>query len=341
MKHLCLIFFAVCWIFLSCDHEEASDSSPEFHLTVVTSFDGLGDMGYNDQVMAGVMRFYEANDVSLSLIRPHKTDDVNQILQNWLTSTQHQDNSLLVLAGNEYEQLLTNRSLHLSGSQQILLFESKNSHLPEGVSTFCINRYGASYLAGCMAKEHEAATIIAAMKNNPILEESIHGFSDGYETHSSKKAEVKYLSAGGEGFAMADSAYRIASQIHNAFIFPLAGGSNQGIYKYSREEDFYLPLIVGMDRDCSLVSDRIPFSMVVHIDKVVEKYLTDWMNQVPFPKNQTFGLNTGITDIVISPVFYQNLIIWEDYYDHEDYWENAYQNHKTEASEKEERHEEP
>lgn len=341
MKHLCLIFFVVCCIFLSCNHEEAADSSPEFHLTVVTSFDGLGDMGYNDLVMAGIMRFYEVNDVKLSLIRPHKTDDVNQILQNWLTATQHQNNSLLVLAGSEYEQLFTNHSIQLSDNQQILLFESKNTKLPEGVSTFCINRYGVSYLAGCMAKKHEAATIIAAMKNNPILEESIQGFSDGYETYSSKKAEVTYLSTGEEGFAMADSAYRVASQIYNAFIFPLAGGSNQGIYKYSREAIFYLPLIVGMDWDCSMYSDRIPFSMVVHIDWVVEKYLNEWVRLVPFPKHQTFGLNTGMTDIVLSPVFYWNLDIWEDYYDHEDYWENAYLSHRTEAMKKEEKHEKP
>ena len=151
--------------------------------------------------------------------------------------------------------------------------------------------------------------------------------------------ELVYLSDNEDGFAKADSAYRVASEIRNAFIFPLAGGSNSGIYKYSRETDFYLSLIVGMDTDCSMYSDRIPFSMIIHINKVVEQYLTDWLNDVLLEKNQVFGLESGMIDIVMSPVFYRNMDVWEDYYDSEDYWMKAYQNHKVEAIGKEEAYE--
>lgn len=336
--HFFLIMF-IC-LFTCCKDETGNIYIPNHqHLTLITSASGLGDMGYNDQIMSGIMNFYEANEVSMNLVRPNKTEEAKQALQKWQAETKDKGKSLLVLAGNEYETLVTTGNLNLSENQQILLFECKNQNLPEGVNTFHINRYGASYLAGCMAKEHEAATIVAAMPEDPILEESIQGFTDGYQAHNNNRVKLVYLSDNEEGFAMADSAYRVASEIRNAFIFPLAGGSNSGIYKYSRETDFYLPLIVGMDTDCSMYSDRIPFSMVVHIDKVIEQYLTDWLNDVPMEKNRTFGLESSMIDIAFSPVFYRNLDIWENYYENEDYWVNAYQSHKAEAIGKEEEYE--
>ena len=332
-----LVFtFFLCFLGSCSSNEEDYLNRERRQITVITSVGGLGDMGYNDKIMSGIMNFYEGHDaVSMSLIRPNEIEEANQVLQKWQAETKDKGKSLLVLMGSEYEKLVTTTSFAMSENQQILLFESKNQNLPEGVSTFHINRYGVSYLAGCMAKEHEAVTIIAAMPGDPMLEESIDGFTNGYQTHSNKQVELIYLSDNEEGFAMVDSAYRVASGIHNAFIFPLAGGSNSGIYKYSRETDFYLPLIVGMDTDCSMYSDRIPFSMVVHIDKVVEQYLNDWFSDVSWEKNRTYGLESSLVDIVFSPVFYKNLDIWEDYYDSEDYWVKAYQGHKEEAIRKE------
>ena len=39
-------------------------------LTVVTSVNGLGDMGYYDKIMEGVMNFYEQHDLEMNLICP-------------------------------------------------------------------------------------------------------------------------------------------------------------------------------------------------------------------------------------------------------------------------------
>ena len=333
--------FLICIALLfSCSNSEdkAADAF-KAHLTVITSVGGLGDMGYNDQTLSGTMHFYEANDVSMNLIRPNDTEEVRQVLQKWQTETKNYEKSLLVLTGSEYENVLTESNLQLEEHQQILVFETQNQNLPKGVSSFYINRYGASYLAGCMAKEHEAATIIAAMPGSPTLEAAIAGFSDAYRTHSQQEAEVIYLADDESGFNMADKAYQTMGDIYNAFVFPLAGGSNIGIYKYSRETSLYLPLVVGMDADQSMQSSRIPFSMVIHINEVVEQYLTDWLNGIPLEKHQTFGLESGMIDISLSPVFYQNLEIWEDYYEDDNYWKNAYQNYKAEAIREEEAYE--
>jgi basic membrane protein A len=326
-------------LFSCTNSEDTAADAFKAHLTIITSVGGLGDMGYNDQILSGTMHFYEANDISMNLIRPNDTEEIRQVLQKWQTEAKNYEKSLLVLTGSEYENVLAESNVQLEDNQQILVFETKNQNLPKGVSSFYINRYGASYLAGCMAKEHEAAAIIAAMPGSPTLEEAIAGFSDAYRTHSQQEAKVIYLAEDESGFNMADKAYQTMSDIYNAFIFPLAGGSNIGIYKYSRETSFYLPLVVGMDADQSMQSSRIPFSMVIHIDQVVEQYLSDWLNGIPLEKYQTFGLESGMIDISLSPVFYQNMEIWEDYYEDDNYWKNAYQSHKTEAIGKEEAYE--
>lgn len=340
MQRILIIIISFSLALSSCtSSEDNANVIKKANITIITSLNGTGDTGYNDLILSGIMYFYEANDVCLNMITPHRYEDVAPAVEKWQAEATNYSRSLLVLAGSEYEEFVSTNNIELHENQQILLFESKNKNLPAGVNTFYINRYGASYLAGCMAKEHYAATIIAAMPGEALLEEAIAGFGDGYKTHSGKDAELFYLSDNEKGFAMADSAYRLASDISNAFIFPLAGGSNNGIYKYSREASFYLPLIVGMDKDCSMYSDRIPFSMVVNIDKVVEEYLTDWTNNIPLEKSKEFGLGSGIIDIIPSPTFYRNLVIWEDYYDSEDYWQNVYNSHKAEAIEKEKEYE--
>ncbi len=333
-----LIFHIICCVmlFIGCSDNNINEISPP-RLTVITSISGLGDMGYNDKIMAGVMKFYESHDLEMNLIRPQNEEEVKQHISLWLDETKNEHKSLLLLADNEYEKILRQTDITVSATQKILLFESHSTtDLPNGVYTFYINRYGVSYLAGCMAREHKSATIIAAMPENTLLEESIKGFSDGYNsTGNSRDVNIIYLSKDETGFSMPDKAFQVVGNIENSFILPLAGGSNSGIYKYSRETPFYLSLIAGMDTDCSLFSPRIPFSIVINIDKLVEQYLSEWYNGYEFEKNKTYGLEDGITDIVISPVFYERMDIWEDYYGNPDYWSNAYSNNIEQAKKKE------
>lgn len=334
-----LIYIAFLSTLLSCSDDKV-DNVVLPRLTMVTSVNGLGDMGYYDKIMGGVMNFYEQHDLEMNLICPQDEEEVKQIISTWQNETRNEHKSLLLLADSEYERILRQTDIALSESQKILLFESRSTDLPDRVYTFYINRYGVSYLAGCMAREHKSATIIAAMSDNPLLEESIKGFSDGYKSAGNdSNVNVVYLSTDETGFSMPDATFRIAGDIENSFILPLAGGSNSGIYKYSRETPFYLSLIAGMDTDCSLLSPRIPFSVVINIDRLVEQYLSDWYNGIEYAKNEVYGLEDGVTDIVISPVFYERIDIWQDYYSDPSYWSNAYADNMEEAKEKEARDE--
>lgn len=320
-----------------CTNEEDHSPPSAPKITVIPSVYGLGDNAYNDLIMKGIMSFYEGMDnIELSLQSPHNTEEVKSLIHNWISSTSDAGvPCLLLLADGNYANEISELPQQLSPNQSILLVDSKLQNLPDQVYTFSINRYGASYLAGCMASPHEAADIMAAYPNDPVLETAIAGFKEGYEKYSNNKVQISYLADNPSGFAKPDSAYAWTSKIENSFIFPLAGGSNNGVYKYSREYPFYMSLVVGMDVDCSLYSHRIPFSMVLHIDQILIELLTEWYKggiQKPF---RSYGLAENGIEIMLSKVFASDSYIWEDYYLDDSYWETARKEYMDEAVQKE------
>ena len=189
--HKYLKYFLVLAVLSSCSDSidntaDAFDNTPL--ITLVTSTSGAGDNGYNDGIIAGVMGFYEKNDVRLSLVNPQNLTEARKFLQSWLVN-EKEEQQLLILASSEYEQLLKDNTFEPSDKKEILLFESNS--IPN-VSTFRIQRYGASYLAGCIASPHRAATVVAALPNEPILTDAINGFTAGYETYSDNKVEILF-----------------------------------------------------------------------------------------------------------------------------------------------------
>ncbi len=327
-----IILLMVPVLMASCSEDEGDDGLYRPRLTVITSLNGAGDNGYNDKITAGVMQFYESHDVAMSLIRPTTIDEARSALHAWLAADADVP-SLLVLAGSDYEAMMKSEHLTLGQNRKILMFESDG--IP-GICTFRIQRYGASYLAGCMASPHGEATVVAALPGEQTLADGIRGFADGYSAHNGgRQAKVAYLADSYSGYAMPDSAYRLAATMEDHFIYPLAGGSNNGLYKYSREHSLVTMLVAGMDADCSAYSDRVPFSVVIRMDEVVERYLSDWYDGRELAERQTFGLESGVVDIVVSPLFYAGIDIWEDYYQDETYWQNACGQYKAEAIRKE------
>lgn len=343
MNRLFAILFPIVFLlfYTGCSSSEKPEEEEVMpHLSVVCPISGLGDMGYNDMAMEGILRFCKKHDVVLNIYRPVNKDEVKEILKKWqATSYPVAYPDMLVLMDDSYRNELDALGVSFSNGRQILLFESDTRGLPDGVTTFNINRYGVCYLAGSMAREHSEAQVIAAMPGNVLLENAIDGFRDGYEAGGKQMAETVYLADNESGFNAPGKAFRIASEIENAFILPLAGASSGGIYKYSREYPFYLSLIAGYGRDCSLLSSRIPFSIIIYIDRIVEEYLEAWFTGIPLEQGQVFGLASGYTDILLNPVFDENLQVWEDYYEEPGYWNRVYAKYRDEAIEKETEHE--
>ena len=86
------------------------------------------------------------------------------------------------------------------------------------------------------------------------------------------------------------------------FIFPVAGGSNAGLYRYSREYADS-PLLAGMDTDQSSLSTKITGSVIKEIDRLIFVYLTQWCETGTMPREGLYGLESDYTDFVLSPLY--------------------------------------
>lgn len=320
----------------SCNNKEDAftEQPPVARVTLIPSIGGPGDNGYNDLILSGVIRFGQRTGTELSLVQPHSIDDARTVITKWMSRVSDEE-VLLVLGGSDYEEIAKSECKSLDSKHRVLLFEADTAGMPQGVSTFSINRYGASYLAGCMAQKSSTAHIIMAMPGIDTNEKAAQGFRDGYETHASDaRLVMHYLSSGVSGFAMPDSAFKLAAQMNEDFVFPLAGGSNNGIYKYAAGTLFVTMLVAGMDVDCAAQCKRVPFSLVVHIDSLVEQYLDNWNKGEGLPRYACYGLSSGFVDIVTTPTYFYNFDfndLYEYYYFEKDYWSNLYKQYFDKA----------
>lgn len=105
------------------------------------------------------------------------------------------------------------------------------------------------------------------------------------------------------------------------FIFPMAGGSNSGIYRYSREYD-ECPLLSGMDTDQSALSNYITGCVIKHIDKLIYKYLSEWLVSKELPVSKVYDLESGYIDWELAPAY-------------ESQFKNIVESHRQEAINKE------
>lgn len=316
--------------------EESHIEEPSPRITVILSLSGTGDNGYNDEILSGVMEANKTSDVSLSMISPATMEEARTALNTWAEDVSGV-RSLLVLAGNEYETLI--QDIVLQQKKSILIFESETDNLPHNVSSFMIHRYGISYLAGCMASEAKSASVIAAMQSDNYLGDAVKGFVEGFSV-GGNKVDVIYLAEDETGYEMPNEGYKIVNNLsYNSFIFPLAGGSNNGIYKATREKEFCMNLVAGMDVDCSNYSTRIPFSLIFNIRKVVYSLLNEWISGNELQAHYSFDLSDDeIVYIAFCESFIDNLIAWDDYYFATDYWNRMCDRYITTAIEKEERY---
>ena len=198
--------------------DDASLGLEKWRLTLICSPNGLGDNGYNDKIFEGVCRFLDVygDEVEFHLKTPLSIDAALQDYEDWLAEPEKEGkNDLLVLAGSEYRDFPSLKGGPL-GHRKVLLFETKGCDYPVGVYTFNLSMYGVSYWAGSVvglssedSELLDSTLVLAAMPDEPVLEEAIRGYSDGFYAQGGRFCRTCYLADGYEGFAMPDSAYRM------------------------------------------------------------------------------------------------------------------------------------
>lgn len=288
------------------DPEEEPDAQDQIIPQIVFLFSpgGLGDMSYNDCILEGVQQFRKTHrDIDVFISSPNSTDEAERIFSDWLRRPESNIPVLFVLASSDYEtiadQYLTGHTL--ASNKSILLFESRRQYADKKVHTFQISMYGASYLAGALAAAiSDGKPSLVMLANNSDGPTAVA--RDGFIAGHGGECDVEYLADDWTGYVAASLAYRKMSQWapRYGFIFPVAGGSNAGIYRYSREFD-KCPYLAGMDIDQSSLSTKITGSVIKHIDRLIGEYLDQWVVSGTMPASRLYGLESGYVDWLAAP----------------------------------------
>lgn len=306
MRHFPAYFLLPLLLLLSCGKEQqpGQEETASPQLTVLIGTDGFGDGCYNDNILSGILRFCEAHpEVELNLQQPSSIADAGKRLDAWLKAEGSADRAL-ILASNSYEGILKGKSAPENG--RVLILETDESF--PGHSSYIIRRYGASWLCGSLS-EGFTPFIVKAMDGNDMIDESAEGFQAGYKHVSGGNVLSGTVADGPEGFAMRDSTYRFVYKVLQGtewtgmpLIFPLVGGAISGAFDYQRYMGF--TLVAGMDLDCTPYAPQsVPFSLLINNNRVLERYLQDWLAGTAWPEHETFGLESEYVQVKLNPAF--------------------------------------
>lgn len=310
-------WIVVCLIAGCSSGEDEIDAPPAQTPQIIVMYapGGLGDQGYNDCILTGVQNFKKTyfGKVEIYQYSPGSLEQAERLVSDWLSLPGSDIPALFIVASNEYEQLLTSQLAEksLTSNKRILFFESDNpARLP--VTTFRMSMYGASYLAGvtaacCMENTGKDALVLLAHPADKVIATAEAGFRDGFTSVApAVKVNTEYLADDLSGYISAPLAYqrmRMWAESYG-FIYPVAGGSNQGIYRYTRENE-ESPFTAGMDIDQSGLSRKITGSMIKHIDMVVYNYMESWLKTGELPESATLGIESGYIDWMLSRSYSQ------------------------------------
>ena len=301
--------------------------------------DALGDVFYYDKISYGVHSAALKNNIRCFDIVPEDWDDGKTELQSMFEIEDRDYTILIILADPGYLPFLKDIEQPKLKQHKILLLESREIE-NQAVSTVFLPLYGVSYLAGVLAKEQSVYTVplekvrslcLLANDKNSIMNDGLEGFAAGFhatydkiytmfdegseEEESAKNLNLLAMKLSeseasdgidtSSGFNNASDAYRITRLLQNSsspfnIYFPLCGASAQGVLKFSREQRAEPFFVIGMNDDMSPYSKQVPFSVVKHIDKAIEKCVTQWISEKEIPHYQEFGLKDGWTELVLS-----------------------------------------
>ena len=305
---------------------------------------GLGDNSYVDSFCSGVQKTALKNNLLVYDICPKNWDEAKDLVDEYIPRcyelTKTYKLPVFFLFGDEgYLEFFSPYLSEKPDTISYMLFESKETEFP-AVNTAYMPLYGASYLAGLASKTllagRENARILAILANESTqsVKDALKGFIAGSESESawnekiydynftewsdsvSKFEELDFAAISlnndhdKDGFDSADLSYALAlfAQKLNPFdlYFPVCGGSVHGLLRYNREKGEKSFYTVGMDSDLSVYTKQVPFSVVKHIDRAVQKCIEQWLSG-KLPHHQEFDLANGYTELIISKSYKDKL----------------------------------
>jgi len=303
-------------------------------VTVIYGPNGLGDRSYNDQIYKGVEAAAKKYGLRTLQLSPESEEQGMIYLETMFQQLENLNDTvrrLFITPSPVYDAYLRENNHRLEANPNAdLLYMETTTPLEGKGSTLYIDYYGAMYMGGCMV-HYGATDVVALLLANPYTQtvrEASDGFQAGFwdtprpELEGPMELHVRYLSDEPVGgFTLADSTAthiiydEMNSSRGNVTFVPICGGAMHAFYR-GAQSYMYAFRYVGIDGDMNGDKDYCIFSVLKHIDKVVEDYVEMWLNG-SMPKHHTMGLADGVTDVVIADYTYKDVfsfgtLLWKD-----------------------------
>ena len=291
----------------ACSNEQSNEilNKVDFEVNVLFSPQGLGDYAYNDVILYGIQKSHKNNHFKLNILQPSSIADGWKMFETWKNSPTTKKNQLFIFTSVIYEKLLMNDSPIGNEHKQIILFQSEKEI--EKVRTFNISSYGAAYFIGKLIGDSrivDSAALLLANEEDFNLKQCNQGFMDGFlDNDFENDFETYYLAKHlNEGYNIPDSAYYASNNLFRKyrFVFPIAGGSNKGVYQSVRDNGKGI-YTAGIDADVNNLASPILCSLVKRFDLIIEIFIKEWMEGEKMDGLITYDLNSEFVYVSVSP----------------------------------------
>ena len=290
-------------------NEDVVAGEETWEVTALLTPTGLGDMGYNDQMYLGFCYVREQLGCDVIVRSPSSIADASTMAGEWMseeaTKGKHR---LLVLCDENYSEQIRQKGWQSTSDNTILLLDSDDETLP--VYTRRMPLYGACYAVGRMMNQlsdtaNKHAAVVMANNEDKTISEGREGFVRG-ATEAGVSIDTYYLSdKAGEGYNLSDSVYHLCYDIapETFFMLPLAGGSNNGVYRYGREKHDDNIVTCALDSDLAYTSYCSVFGIMKNIDQVILDFCRNWKAGTENEQHARCGIGSGYVEVQISPLY--------------------------------------
>lgn len=314
MKKTVIILLSV-FLFFSCRKSDSKgellDRSPI--VVMLCSPNGLGDVNYEDRMYSAVCNMAQENGFRTWCISPRTRGEGKRALLDYMNASRGDGiRRLYIVFSPMNTQLpyigLFSAALPDDGSSELLVVSPPLEY--ENVHTADIRMYGMYYTAGMIvAKTFGVEDDLAYCEYDdcdPDLQQAGLGFSCGAADGTDKYVEISVNE---------ECRYDEEWYYNETYLFVDTNILNDnGWYfqLYLTKPMFKATVIrdpetirnyytVGVDMDCSMYSDRVMFSCVRHVDRLMELCIGQWMSPEGLPHDQQYGFDSDFAEIVFSP----------------------------------------
>lgn len=207
---------------------------------------------------------------------------------------------LLITPGIGYDTFIRANNHRLESNPRAdLLYLETNTPLESKGSTLYIDYYGAMCMGGCMVHytaydytDKELVSLVLANPHTESVREAGEGFVAGFNDAQDVEPlalHIRYLSQEPVGgFTLSDTAAIRIIREESTYLFedtesitlvPVCGGAMHNLIRAIQGTQlFAMNQYIGIDGDMNADKFFCPFSILKHVDRVMEDYIGMWLD---------------------------------------------------------------